>query len=153
MTDRLIVAAVLAASLGTTAGAQTMASPPPAAMTAGPVTITLNAQNNSGETGTATLAQTGGGLVVTLTLTPSPAGPQPAHIHKGTCAKLDPAPAYPLTSVAPSSASGTSTTTLTTVTLAQLAAGQYAINVHKSASDIKTYVACGDITIPSAAKP
>ncbi len=104
-------------------------------------TVKISAQNGSGESGSATLTQTGGALVVKLTLTGG-SGQQPAHIHKGTCAKLNPAPAYPLTTVS----GGTSTTTLKNVTLTQLTAGTYAINVHKSTTDIKDYVACGNIT-------
>ena len=37
--------------------------------------------------------------VSTLNLTNGTAEPQPAHVHKGTCANLDPAPLYPLNSV------------------------------------------------------
>ncbi|MBV8117249.1 MAG: hypothetical protein JOZ01_04685, partial [Candidatus Eremiobacteraeota bacterium] len=64
--------------------------------------------------------------------------------HEGTCAKLNPAPKYSLTSLA----SGASTTVVKDVTLDQLLAGTYAINVHKSTSDLGTYVACGDIKAP-----
>lgn len=103
-------------------------------------TIKMHAQNGSGESGTATLKQSGKSLLVTLSLTGG-SGDQPAHIHKGTCAKLDPKPAYPLTTVA----DGKSETTLKGVTLAALMSGTYAINVHKSAADIKDYVACGDL--------
>jgi len=151
MTRRLITALALASSLVAPAAAQTMASPPAMPAGSGQVTVQLNAQNGSGESGTATLVQTASGLVVTLTLTPAPSSPQPAHIHKGTCATLNPAPAYPLQNVtaAASGSSGTSTTTLTTVKLSDLAPGPYAINVHKSTSDVKTYVACGDITVPA----
>ncbi|MBV9648409.1 MAG: CHRD domain-containing protein [Candidatus Eremiobacteraeota bacterium] len=116
------------------------------------VTVTMAAQNNSNERGTAVLSQTDKGLVVTLSLTPAPSAAQPAHIHEGTCAKLNPAPAYPLKNVTAGttqsgSAAGTSTTTLTNVTLDKLTKGDYAINVHKSASDLKTYVSCGDIKL------
>src|SRR5437879_3003409 len=61
--------------------------------------VTMNAQNGSGESGTATLSEENGQLMVTLDLANGPAGPQPAHIHRGTCATLDPKPLYPLTSV------------------------------------------------------
>src|SRR5215211_1780685 len=66
---------------------------------------------------------------------------QPAHIHSGTCAELGDV-VYPLTDV---DASGESITVVET-SLADLSAtGPYAINIHLSADDIGTYVACGDI--------
>jgi hypothetical protein len=107
-------------------------------------TFKLHAQNSSGESGTATLDQKGDSLTVKLSLTGG-SGEQPAHIHKGTCAKLDPKPAYPLTTVA----DGKSETTLTTVKLSTLTSGTYAINVHKSTTDLKDYVACGDLKVAS----
>lgn len=105
------------------------------------VTVTLMAQNGSGETGTATLTQESGDVKVVVTLKNAPAAAQPMHIHSGTCATLNPAPAYPLQSVT----NGTSTSTVKGVTIDDLLAKPYAINVHKSTSDIGTYVACGDI--------
>ncbi len=105
-------------------------------------TFKLAAQNGSGESGTATLTQESDGLVVKLKLTGG-TGDQPAHIHKGTCAKLDPKPAYPLATVT----DGASTTTLKDVKLSELTSGTYAINVHKSTTDLKDYVACGDLTV------
>jgi hypothetical protein len=113
-------------------------------MAAGPhqVTVALKALNGSGESGKAVLKDTAKGVTVTLTLTGGAAGvDQPAHIHKGTCAKLDPKPEYPLTNVV----GGSSKTTVAGVTVAQLLASPNAINVHKSATEIPTYVACGDI--------
>jgi len=105
-----------------------------------PDTIKLAAQNASGESGTATLSQGPDGLTVKLALTGG-SGDQPAHIHKGSCAKLDPAPAYPLETVS----DGKSTTLLKNVTLADLMKGSYAINVHKSTTDLKDYVSCGNL--------
>lgn len=108
-------------------------------------TFKIHAQNGSGENGTATLTQSGDELKVKLAITGG-TGDQPAHIHKGTCAKLDPKPAYPLTTVM----DGKSSTTLKDVKLSALTSGTYAINVHKSTTDIKDYVACGDLTVASA---
>jgi hypothetical protein len=105
------------------------------------VTIALSAQNGSGETGTATLTQESGDVKVVVTLKNAPAAAQPMHIHSGTCDKLNPAPAYPLESVT----NGTSTSIVKGVTIDDLLAKPYAINVHKSTSDLATYVACGDI--------
>jgi hypothetical protein len=102
--------------------------------------IPLEAQNNSGESGTATLMDGEKGLIVQLRITGG--GPsQPVHIHKGTCANLDPKPAYPLTTIT----NGTSETTIPNLTIADLLKSPYAINAHKSTSDLKTYVACGNI--------
>jgi hypothetical protein len=105
-------------------------------------TFKLHAQNGSGESGTATLDQSGSSLIVKLSLTGG-SGDQPAHIHKGTCANLDPKPKYPLTTVS----DGKSETTLKTVKLSTLTSGTYAINVHKSTTDLKDYVACGNLKV------
>jgi hypothetical protein len=106
------------------------------------VVVQINAQNGSGEHGTATLIQGPAGLIVKVKLIGAPAGVgQPIHIHPGTCAALNPAPKYPLTLVM----DGTSETTLSTVKLADLQTGGFAINVHQSTTAIGTYVACGDI--------
>lgn len=105
------------------------------------VTVTLNEQNGSGQSGTATLTMQGGTLMVTVNISGGSATAQPAHIHKGTCANLDPKPAYPLTSVV----NGTSQTSLSNTTLSELVNGQFAINIHKSGAEASVYVACGDI--------
>jgi hypothetical protein len=105
-------------------------------------TFKIKAQNGSGESGTATLTQHADSLLVKLALTGAK-GDQPAHIHKGTCAKLDPKPAYPLTTVS----DGTSSTSLKGVKLSALTSGTYAINVHKSTTDLKDYVACGNLKV------
>ena len=54
--------------------------------------------------------------------------------------------AYALTSVV----SGNATSTVKGVTIDKLLAGKYSINVHKSTSDMGTYVACGDIVKPAS---
>src|SRR5690349_9555501 len=93
------------------------------------LTVTLTQQNNSGENGTATITAAGDNAVrVMVQLSNGPTTPQPAHIHKGSCANLDPVPAYPLNNVV----SGMSDTTVPAA-IADLAKGGYAINVHKSA--------------------
>lgn len=105
------------------------------------VTVKLHAQNSSGENGTAMLTQTAKGVQVVVNLTGAPAAAQPAHIHPGTCMNLNPAPKYPLQNVV----NGKSTTLVAGVKLADLEGGKFAINVHKSTTDLKTYVSCGDI--------
>lgn len=109
-----------------------------------PVTYNLSAQNGSGETGTVTLTPTddGKGTVVTVTTKGQGADPQPVHVHKGPCATLDPKPTWPLKTLQ----DGKSTTTLSDVPMSTLTDGDYAVNVHKSTSDIQTYVACGNLT-------
>lgn len=92
----------------------------------------------------------------------------PAHVHMGTCSNLNPNPQYPLPNVLPiSSSAGVSTvaptagTTLAPVTatiessskkidakLDDLLKSPHAVNVHESATDITTYIACGDIAGP-----
>jgi hypothetical protein len=105
-------------------------------------TAKLAAQNNSGETGTATLTKAGDNETkVVLDVKGAPAGAsQPVHIHKGTCDKLDPKPAYPLSPLV----NGKSESTIK-ASLDSLEKGGYAINGHKSAQEVSTYVFCGDI--------
>jgi hypothetical protein len=102
----------------------------------------LQPQNSSGESGTATLTKSGANQTkVVLEVKGAPSGgSQPVHIHKGTCAKLDPKPAYPLSPVV----NGKSETVVN-ASLDSLQKG-YAINGHKSAQDVSTYVFCGDIS-------
>ena len=122
------------------------------ALAAGPstdVTVPMAAQNKSNETGTATLTQRGKDLQVVINLSNAPAAAQPAHIHPGTCAKLAPAPKYPLSPVV----NGKSNTLLKNVNLTDLTGGQFAINVHKSTNDLATYVSCGDMSSAVAPPP
>jgi hypothetical protein len=97
----------------------------------------------------------------------------PAHIHSGTCDTLGDV-VFPLTDVqstdlavstyaTPADAPGAtpppalaSTPVITTgqsttleVALDDILAAEHAINVHQSAEDIATYIACGDITGPA----
>ncbi len=106
------------------------------------VNVRMAAQNKSKETGTAKLTAMGADKTkVEITLKGAPKGtPQPAHIHEGTCAKLDPKPKWGLENVV----DGKSTTEVP-VGLAEIQKGTYAVNVHKSGEDIKTYVSCGNI--------
>jgi hypothetical protein len=106
-------------------------------------TVTMSAQSGSGETGTATLtAMSEGKTKVVISLVGEAAGAsQPAHIHVGSC----PTPGailYPLNAVV----NGKSETTLN-ASLASIlnATGALSINVHMSATELTTYVSCGDI--------
>lgn len=79
---------------------------------------------------------------------------QPAHIHAGSCAELGEV-VYPLTDVAlpegeMMGAPGghpveSSDTNIPDVPLQTILDGQYAVNIHLSADEIGTYIACGDI--------
>jgi hypothetical protein len=112
------------------------------------VTVRLGQQNDSKESGTARLTPEGDKTKVVINLKGAPKGvQQPSHIHEGTCAKLDPKPKYPLQNVV----DGKSTSEVP-AKLDELMGGNMAINVHKSAEDVKTYVACGDIKKPAAKK-
>jgi len=106
-----------------------------------PITVNLGAQNNSGETGTATLTPEGHKTKVVIEMSNAPAGvAQPAHIHEGTCANLDKAPKWKLEPVKDGKS-----TTVVPVSLETILKAKTAINVHKSLKEIKDYVACGDI--------
>ena len=100
---------------------------------------------SSGVSGTATLTPLGKRTKVTLELEVRSAGPvsqpKPAHIHEGSCAKLDPKPTYGLGDVR----SGKSTTTVS-ARLSDLRYGSFAVNVHESAAQLETHVACGNLT-------
>ncbi len=105
------------------------------------ISVTLNPQNNSAESGTAVLSDVSGKVKVAISLVGGPAGvSQPAHIHLGACPNPG-AIKYPLANVV----NGKSETILD-LSLSDIKAGlPLAVNVHKSNADVKTYVACGDI--------
>jgi len=129
--------ALTAAALVAIGGATLVAAR--AATTA--VTVDMKALNGSGENGTATLTQESDGVKVVVSLKNAPAEAQPTHIHIGTCGNISKAPEYALVSVE----NGASTSVVKGVSLDDLLKGHYAINVHKSTSDLGTYVSCGDI--------
>ena len=103
------------------------------------MTVDLNEQSASGESGSATLTAEGNKTKVVIDLQGNSSA-QPAHIHKGSCADLDATPEYALADVK----GGTSTSTVD-AKLDDLRDGAFAINVHKSADEIETYVACGNV--------
>lgn len=107
-----------------------------------PTTIKLNAQNDSGQAGTAILTPLADGKTeVTIKVANPPSGvAQPAHVHEGTCANLNKAPKYGLTSVV----NGTSTTVVN-ADIDTMMKTPHAINVHKSGPEAAIYVACGNI--------
>jgi CHRD domain-containing protein len=106
------------------------------------LTVQLNEQNGSGESGTATFTINDDGTThVVLQITGGGTDPQPAHIHEGTCDDLNPQPAFPLQDVV----NGSSETDVD-ISLDDLTLSSYAVNVHESAEEADVYVACGDIT-------
>jgi hypothetical protein len=105
------------------------------------VTVKLEAQNNSGQTGSATLIPEGNKTRVIIEILNAPSGlAQPAHIHLGTCDKLDKAPKWPL-----EAAKDGRSVSLVAASIDEILKDRTAINVHKSAAEVQVYVACGNI--------
>ncbi|MBU1265426.1 MAG: hypothetical protein B7X82_04370 [Hydrogenophilales bacterium 17-64-65] len=105
------------------------------------VTVKLAAQNNSGQNGVATLFPQGDKTRVVIEIPNAPAGVvQPAHIHLGTCDKLDKAPKWNLEAV-----KGGRSVTMVPVALDTILKDKTAINIHKSAAEAQIYVSCGNI--------
>ena len=106
------------------------------------VEVPLAAQNNSGQSGKVTLTDEGGKTKIVIEVASGPAGlAQPAHVHTGTCAKGLGAVKYPLNPVV----NGRSETTITPSLHFLHGLGELGINVHKSESEVGTYVSCGDL--------
>jgi hypothetical protein len=132
---KIIRTALIGIALAGTLAASALAAPQS-------ITIKMNALNDSGENGTATLTQTAEGVNVAVALDGAPADvPQPTHIHIGTCGHINKAPEYALKNTV----DGKGESSVGGITLADLLKGHYAVNVHKSGTDIGTYVSCGDI--------
>ncbi|MDQ3098407.1 MAG: CHRD domain-containing protein [bacterium] len=103
--------------------------------------------NNASDTtrlGKATFKEVDGKVTVSIAMENKAAttSAQPAHIHVGVC-PLSGAIKYPLTNVV----NGESETILPAgVTITTLkAAGPLAVNIHKSATELSKYIACGDL--------
>ena len=107
------------------------------------VVVPINELNGSGVSGDASLTDNGDGSTTVDILVDGATGGHPAHIHSGTCAELGDV-VYPLTDL---DASGASVTIVEVPLADLLASGPYAINIHLSADEIGTYVACGDIPV------
>lgn len=114
---------------------------PPAGSSDKSRTLQLVTLNNSGVTGTAVLTDLGDGSTrVVVDVDPAGHPDMPAHIHAGTCIALVPQPRDWLTNVV----DGASETILP-FSLAELLAGELALNLHVSAADMGTYAACADL--------
>lgn len=101
----------------------------------------LETLNDSGVTGTAVLTDLGDGSTrVVIDVEPAGHPEMPAHVHHGTCAELVPQPLHYLDVVI----DGASDTELP-ISLADLLAGDLALNLHVSAQEMGTYTACVDL--------
>ncbi len=103
-------------------------------------TINLRTLNDSGVTGTVTFRDLGARTGVDVTVNAGANLDMPAHIHPGTCDKLTPQPKFPLENVR----NGASTTVVP-ASIAELFAGNLAVNNHKSNDNLRAYTACVDI--------
>jgi hypothetical protein len=107
------------------------------------VVIQLEEQENSDQTGTATLRSEGNDqTLVTVNITPKRPSdePQPVHVHFGRCGPNLGTVDKPLSDIT----NGRSET-LVPLGISAMQDGDHAINVHKSYSEISVYTACASI--------
>ena len=114
-------------------------------MTESSTTFDLDAQNDSGQSGTATITVEDAGAQVELNISAGSTGSELVHIHAGSCDVLG-AVVHPLTSFG--GGSGGSSTLLTGVALNSLMTGNMAINAH-NAADPGVSTSCGNIPMAS----
>jgi hypothetical protein len=107
--------------------------------------VTFIELNDSGLSGTAELTALRQGTEVSMRVN-GVVSENPTHIHTGTCDDLDPNPKYPLNNVELNTTElvGTSDTVVD-VPLEDLLANDHLILIHKSAEELNTYYACGNI--------
>lgn len=118
----------------------------PSAFAQDDVVVPIAELNGSGVSGDASLTDNGDGTTTVDILVDGATGGHPAHVHSGTCAALGDV-VYPLTDV---DASGSSVTIIDAPLADLSTAGPYAVNIHLSADEIGSYVACGDIPAEAA---
>lgn len=107
------------------------------------MTFDLTAQNDSGQAGTVSLTEMDGKVKVGLVVAGGTTGvDQPAHIHLGSCADIGDVK-YPLAIVA----NGTSETIIDATLADFKALKPLAVNIHKSAKQASTYVACTNLDL------
>ena len=143
----LMLAAGLAAALALPAAVNAQATRP--------VTINLSAANSGGDTasgvnGTATLTDIGGGRTrvdIRVSVGPGGSAMMPNHIHAGRCPGVA-AVSFPLNAVT----NGVGTSEVN-VSLADLLAGTYAINLHRSPAEASVWVSCGNVVAGASALP
>lgn len=128
------------ASFGTKEGT---ASPSPGAQIPTQITIQLNKEGNSGQSGTATFEGVNKKVKAIINLSGVPKGMvQPAHIHGGLCPGGG-ATKYSLTSLI----DGKSETTLNVSFKKFLSQLPLAVNIHKSVAEAGEYAACGNLIV------
>jgi hypothetical protein len=114
------------------------------------LTIPMNEQNNSGQSGSATLTDTPAGLDIVVSIKRSSVpGSQNAHVHEGRCDNVLAITAglRPISTTADvPTFDGDQIVFKTTLqtTLAKIRDGNHVINVH-DARDNSLYVSCGEI--------
>lgn len=94
------------------------------------------------QSGTATLSEQNGQVIVSITVNPiNGVNNQPAHIHTGTCPKVGDV-VIPLQSVV----NGKSVTNIANMTLAKIRSLKpLAINIHKSNQNLNVSTSCGNL--------
>jgi hypothetical protein len=115
------------------------------------IQVDLTERNSSGQSGTATVERNDDGtLNVTIELRGGSGEPQPAYIQRGRCSarfrdfELQ-SPIDELRSL-PDVVNGTSTSERVDLPESTSGRANYVVAVHKSAAELETRVACGDIT-------
>jgi hypothetical protein len=114
---------------------------PTAAQDENEVDVQINELNGSGVSGDAVLTDNGDGTTTIDVLVEGATGDHPMHLHAGTCAELGDI-VVPLNDV---NAQGESVTDVPIALSTILEQGPHAINIHLSADEIQTYIACGDV--------
>ena len=105
------------------------------------VTIALNAQSDSGQSGWATLTSRGEQTEVVLSLGAGDLQTEAVHIHEGSCGDSLGSVAHPLSSFVGGFGGSVS---MVDATLASLRTGGFAVNSHK-AGEPAVYTSCGNI--------
>jgi hypothetical protein len=105
-----------------------------------PVTVPLNAQNGSGQSGNAVITEENGQVKITVDMNNSSAQSQPADIHFGSCANPGQVK-YVLTDL-----NHGHSETLLDISIHDLHLGTFSLNVHKSDKEADGFTACGDVS-------
>ena len=106
-----------------------------------PTRLTLRTLSDSGVTGSVSLSAIGSTrTLVSVEVDPAGHPDMPAHVHPGTCDELVPQPRYPLTNVV----DGRSVTEVS-AGIDELLAGDVALNLHASNSEMEVYTACVEL--------
>ena len=106
--------------------------------------VELAEQNSSGQSGRVTVTEDGEQVKVVIELDGTGDVAQPAHIHTGSCDTLGDV-AYPLSDVVDGRSETMLDTTIEELQDGVTADAGLAVNVHASADDADTYVACGEL--------